>query len=144
MHFTVDLSASIRPDEAFRRVLDLRAHNRVIPLTTVRPALPAEDLRPGSRFVARTGIGVLGFDDLMRVESITVGDPTEPASAVIVKEGRVIRGTIRLRITPTPAGCRLIWQQQVRLPWLPRFLQPLAAQALRRAYRRVLERLLAR
>lgn len=141
--FSLRLTTGVTPDEAFRRVLDLRAHDRIIPFTRVSPALRAEDLRPGTRFVARTGIGVLGFDDPMRVEAVHAGGPSEPASAVLVKEGRAIRGSIRMQITPTPAGARVDWTQHVRLPWLPGFLQAPAARLLRFGYRRVLTQLLA-
>ncbi len=141
--FTVNLTTPVTPDEAFRRVLDLRAHNRVIPLTRVSPAVPASDLLPGFGFVARTGIGVLGFDDPMRVEAVEVRGPYGPASVVIVKEGPVIQGRIRLQITPLSAGSRLGWHQEVVLPWLPGFLQAPAAQVLRAGYRRVLSRLLS-
>lgn len=140
--FAITLTAGVTPDHAFLRVLDLRAHDRIIPFTRVSPAVPAEELRAGYRFVARTGIGVLGFDDPMRVESVSVHGPSEPATAVLVKEGRVIQGRVRLQITPMSGGSRLTWHQQVRLPWLPGFLQTPAARVLRFGYRRMLTRLL--
>lgn len=142
--FTIEVATPVTPDEALRRVLDLRAHDRVIPLTRVRPAVPATDLHPGSSFVARTGVGPLGFDDPMRVEAVDEHGAAEPAGAVIVKEGHVIQGRIEVLITPTAAGSLLSWHQQVALPWLPGFLQAPAARVLRRGYRRVLTRLLGR
>lgn len=78
--FVIDLFVPLSPHEAFRRALDLRAHDRIIPFTRVSPAVPADDLRPGFGFVARTGIGVLAFDDPMRVKSVHAGASNEPAS----------------------------------------------------------------
>ena len=134
--FTVDLRCDCPPGEALRRVLDLRAHTRLIPLTTVTPAVAANQLQPGFRFVARTGVGPLAFDDVMVVEEI------DAASARIAKQGRIIQGSIALGVTAEPGGSAVRWQQQVRLPWLPSFLQPAAACLLRFGYRRVLKRLL--
>src|SRR6478609_11154301 len=69
--FEVHLDSPLSAPEAWRRILDLRAHTAVIPLTTVTgAALSAAELGPGSRFVARTGLGPIGFDDTMVVESI--------------------------------------------------------------------------
>ena len=137
--FTVELPAACPPDEALRRLLDLRAHTRVIPFTRVTPAVSADELTPGSRFVGRTAVGRVGFDDPMRIESLTF----DPAAATIVKLGRVIRGDVQVSATPSGTGSAVRWEQRVHLPWLPGFLQPTAARVLRAGYRRVLVRLLA-
>lgn len=134
--FTVELRSHLPPREALLRVLDLRAHSRLIPLTVVTPAVAADELHAGFRFVARTGVGPVAFEDAMRVDEI------RGASARIVKENRVILGTIHLQISPAPGGSLVHWHQQVRLPWLPRFLQRPAAGVLRVGYRRILLRLL--
>ncbi|MHA6523620.1 SRPBCC family protein [Tessaracoccus sp. G1721] len=137
--FVVEVAADCPPSEALRRVLDLRAHNRLIPLTRVSPAVSADELAVGSRFVGRTAVGRFGFDDPMRLESLTF----EPADAIIVKLGRAIRGDVRVTATPSATGSVVRWEQSVHLPWLPGFLQPTAALVLRAGYRRVLSRLLA-
>lgn len=141
--FTIELATPLTPDEALARVLDLRAHDKVIPLTRVSPAVPAEDLRPGSVFVGRTGIGPLAFDDPMMIERIGALGDAGGTGAVIVKQGRVLQGKVNLQITPDAPGSRVRWRQDVRLPWLPGIVQPLAARVLRLGYRQVLARLLA-
>ena len=141
--FTVELTTALTPDEALLRILDLRQHDRIIPFTRVTPTMPADELAPGTEFVARTGLGRIGFDDVMRVEEIHIGAPKAEASAVITKRARVIRGTIRLTITTTPASSHVRWHQTVRLPWLPGFAQGPATQVIRLGYRRVLSQLLA-
>lgn len=134
--FAVELGCDCSPGEAIRRVLDFRAHTRLIPLTVVEPAVRFDELHAGFRFVARTGMGPVALDDVMLVEEI------DGSSARIVKQGRVIRGSIHVRVEPVPGGSVLRWHQQVRLPWLPGFLQGSAAQVLRLGYKRVLRRLL--
>ncbi|MCC2593755.1 hypothetical protein LKO27_10095 [Tessaracoccus sp. OS52] len=141
-HFTVELETDCPPSTAIRRVLDLRRHSRVIPFTTVTPSVPADSLSPGTRFVARTSLGPVGFDDAMRVDTISLGDGLPTASARISKESRAIRGSIRLLVSPTAAGSLVRWDQDVSLPWLPGFLQRPAASVLRLGYRQVLSRLL--
>lgn len=141
--FTVTFDTPLAPEDALRRILDLRQHDRIIPLTRVTPAVRAEALTSGTEFVARTGIGWLGFDDVMRVEKMTLGDDQPQAGATITKHARVIRGTIRLSITATTSGSHVHWHQTVQLPWLPRFAQSPAARVIRLGYRQVLSQLVA-
>lgn len=141
--FVVELTAAADPDEIFSRLLDLRQHDRLVPLTRVTPALPAKDIRVGLRFVARSGVGPVGFHDPMMVQQLVRKGAHEPITVLIAKQGRVIQGLIEIEIIPTGAGSRLRWRQSVRLPWLPRSLQRGAARVLQLAYRRLLVRLLA-
>ena len=137
--FVVELTADCAPGEALRRLLDLRAHSRLIPLTRVSPAVSADELTAGSRFVGRTAVGRFGFDDAMRIEALSFAPD---AAATIVKLGRVIRGVVQVTAVPTDTGSGVRWEQSVHLPWLPGVLQPAAARVLRVGYRRVLARLL--
>lgn len=137
--FVVELPTDLSPEDALRRVLDLRAHDRIIPFTRVTPAMPADALTVGTRFVARTSLGPVGFDDPMRIEVLSF----VPASASIVKLGRAIRGVVSMHATASARGSVVQWEQSVHLPWLPGFLQPVAARVLETGYRRVLLRLLA-
>lgn len=141
--FTVEIRCSQPPAEAIGRILDLRQHSRVIPLTTVTPSVAAKSLAVGSRLVARTGLGRLGFDDVMLVEELSFGADGSAAGARISKHGRAIRGAIHLSVAPTPDGSLVRWHQEVRLPWLARALQPLAARVLKLGYRAVLGTLLS-
>lgn len=134
--FVVVLHTSHTPEEALRRVLDLEAHTRVIPFTRVTTE-GGPQAGPGQRFVARTGIRRLGFDDPMHVRS------RDERGAVIVKEGSVITGTITVTADPTEAGSVVQWRQRFRLPWLPAVLQHAAAPVLKIGYRTALKRLLA-
>ena len=141
--FTVRLPAQCPAHEALGRVLDLRVHNQVIPLTTITPARAFCELRPGSSFVARTAVGRFGFDDPMVVEHI--GMVPGRAVARLRKEGRAIRGQIRVDCRDTEdGGSSLTWHQDVHLPWWPRSLHWMATPVLRAGYRRVLRQLLAR
>src|SRR3954467_2212835 len=96
-HFEIRLDSPLGAPEAWRRILDLHAQTAIIPLTTVTgSAMTADELRPGSRVVGRTGLGPLGFDDVMVVDSITAPTEERPGQARIHKEGKVVRGSIEL------------------------------------------------
>ncbi|MCU1537019.1 MAG: hypothetical protein JWP82_1370 [Humibacillus sp.] len=142
VHLDPDLSAA----ETWRRVLDLRSHSVVIPLTTVRGTeLAATDLVPGSRFTARTAVGPVGFDDVMVIDEITQPADGAGARALIRKEGRVIRGDIELRVTPRgPGSSTLDWSQRISVRGVPRALGPVVALVARAAYGRTIRQLLQR
>lgn len=137
--FVIELPSSLPPGETLRRVLDLRAHTRVIPLTRVTPEVAAADLAVGTVLVARTSIGPFGFDDPMRLDELSF----QPAAATITKLGKTITGVVRITVEPTATGSVLRWEQSVDLPWLPRLLLPPAVPILSGGYRRVLRRLIA-
>ena len=142
--FRVVLPSSLTAAEAWRRVLDLRAHDRLIPLTRVTIGMSAaEDLRPGSRFVARTGLGPVGFDDRMVVDELTPPAGQVPGLARIRKEGRVVRGSIELQVTPRATGSVVDWRQEISVWGVPRALGWVTAGAGRAAYGMALRRLLA-
>ena len=69
-HFEIRIESPLSATDAWGRILDLRAHSVVIPLTTVTgETLDAAGLAAGSRFNARTAVGPWGFDDPMVVET---------------------------------------------------------------------------
>lgn len=135
---------SPRPASAvFARLVDWDAHSAAIPLTVLHhegtPVL-------GQRFVARTGVGRLGFDDPMRVDLLRppAGDrPGElPGQVEITKTGRVLRGSVRWTVTPVASGADVEWRQRLIVPWLPGFLDPVVGLVGRAAYGAGLRRLL--
>ena len=143
--FDVHLDTGLPAAEAWRRVLDLRAHGEVIPLTTVTgDQLEAAALVPGSRFVARTAVGPIGFDDVMVVDSIEQPTDGSGGRALIHKEGKVIRGTIDFRVTPLGSTSMVDWVQQISVRWVPRAADPVVARVARTAYGKALVQLLQR
>ena len=143
--FEVTIVSTLPAAEAWRRILDLRAHSEVIPLTTVTgDALDAATLAPGARFVARTGVGPLGFDDVMVIESYTPPTGHDAGAAQIRKEGRAVTGHITLRVAPTADGCVVTWKQRIGVLGVPAFADAVVALVARSAYRRTLLELLRR
>ena len=143
--FEVTIVSSLPAAEAWRRILDLHAHSEVIPLTTVAGAdLDTTSLHPGSRFVARTGVGPLGVDDVMVIESYTPPTEHDAGVAHIRKEGRAVTGHITLRVAPTTDGCVVTWKQRIGVRGVPTVADVAVARVARAAYRRTLLELLRR
>ncbi|MEO7754525.1 MAG: SRPBCC family protein [Terracoccus sp.] len=144
-HFSVRIASRLSPEQAWSRVLDLHSHTAVIPLTTLTgDAMTASGLEPGSRFVARTGLGPVGFDDVMVVDEITAPTDEAPSRTLIHKEGRLVRGSIELRVSPTSTGSMVAWDQQISIAGLPGVLDPVVARVAKVAYGQTLRALLER
>jgi carbon monoxide dehydrogenase subunit G len=144
--FQLRLHPLVPAEEAWRRILDLRSHSRLIPLTRVSGAeLTADELRAGSQFVARTTIGPFAFDDPMVVDEISAPSSAAgiPGSARIRKVGRVIGGSIELRIEPHGDGSRVDWNQDIIVRGVPAAFGSVTAMVGRLAYGTMLRRLLA-
>lgn len=144
-HFEIRIVFPLSAPEAWARILDLRAHSVVIPLTTVTgETLDAAGLVAGSTFNARTGLGPLGFDDPMVVEAVTQPVDGSAGRARIRKQGNLIRGEIDLTVTSSPGGSTVVWSQRIDVNHVPSVADPIVALIGRSAYGSTLKKLLAR
>lgn len=141
--FEISLGAPCPPSEAWARVLDLRAHDRLVPFTRITEGMvSAAELRPGHRFVACTMVGRYGFDDVMVVESVEPPSGVRPGHARIVKGGKLVRGAIELTVSAHDGGAAVRWQQDFGVGRLGGPLLAAAVLGARLGYRTVLRRLL--
>lgn len=96
-------------------ITDWPAHSRFVPLTRVDWVGPPVH-GVGGRFVGRTGVGPLAFDDPMEV--VEWQPPADGAAGhcLVRKQGRVVLGTARIDVAPLPGGrSRLTWTYDVDL-----------------------------
>lgn len=99
----------------WNRVVDWPAHGRWVPLTRVR-VLTSRPGGVGARFVGRTGLGPLGFDDPMEVVEWTVPSTDRPGVCDVVKQGRVVLGRARFEVAPTSSGTTTVrWTEDIEL-----------------------------
>ena len=138
--FEIRLEPELPAAEAFRRILDLDAHTELIPFTIVRH----HGVAAGSRIVARTGFGPVGFDDAMVIEAYA--EPGGgPGRCRIRKTGRWIRGEIELVVTPRgDSACSVRWRQLIRVWGASAVADSVVGIVARVAYAYVIGRLLAR
>ncbi|PNE40312.1 SRPBCC family protein [Streptomyces noursei] len=145
--FRIERTVPLSPDAAWRRLTHWAAHSAHVPLTTIT-VTTTPPTRVGTTFVARTGLGPLGFDDVMRVvrwEPPGAGTAGATAGRCrIEKRGRVVAGWAEFEVEVRAGGCRVVWRGEVRPRGLPRPLGPLAARSARWLYGRILDGLLGR
>lgn len=141
--FEIDLLVHGPPQQVWDRLWDLRRHTAAVPLTRVRreqaPGGRVAEHAPldlGATFTARTGLGPLAVDDVMVVQE---WEP--PRHAVVVKTGRVLRGTIEVTLRPAGRDTRLRWVQTYGVPVVPDTLAGVVHPAVRAAYTRTLRQI---
>lgn len=123
--FEVVRQSRLSATQAWERLTDWRRHGDFVPLTTVTVESPADGGL--ERFVARTHLGLLSFDDVMEVTHSTPPSGDHPGdragTARIVKRGRVVVGWAVLTVTPTETptgpGCEVRWHEEARLRGTP-------------------------
>ncbi|KHL04028.1 hypothetical protein [Sinomonas humi] len=161
-HFELRLETPLPAPIAWARILDLRAHDRLIPFTHIIEGLAsADELRPGHRFVActlLTRVGfrgrLLGFNDVMTFEEIEPPEEAHAGHARIVKSGKLVRGSIEVTVSPgrgdgagrnenrpTP-GSTVRWSQDFGLARFPGIVGLAAFAVAGPAYWVTLKRLL--
>lgn len=127
-------------ERTWELLTDWESHSRWIPATRV--TVLAGDGGVGTRFVGRSALGPIGFDDPM---TVTVLDPPTDGSAgrcEIVKTGRVVLGTAGFTVAPTgPGSCTATWWEDVEVApgALTRWADPLAARVATYGFARVLD-----
>ncbi|MGW0210733.1 SRPBCC family protein [Streptomyces sp. NPDC003233] len=142
--FSFERTAPLALDEAWRRLTQWPRHADVVPLTRITLLTPPPT-RVGTRFVARSGIGPLAFDDLMEVTLWCPPADGEAGLCRLEKRGRVILGWAEIEVRPGPGGrSRVVWREEVRLRFLPSALDGLVERTARTVFGRAVNRLLRR
>ena len=117
-------------EDAWRRLTDWPRHGDLVPFTRVRTTPVG--------FVARTGIGRLGFDDPMELVA-----QDAPRYCRLEKRGKVMRGWAALSVEEISHGrSRVTWAEEITVRSLPRSLDGLTAFASRLLFGRVVDGLL--
>ncbi|PSJ30703.1 Immediate-early protein 2 [Streptosporangium nondiastaticum] len=131
----------------WERLTHWEGHAAHVPFTAVEVITPPST-RSGTRFVARTRLGPVAFDDPMEV--VRWEPPRSravPGYCRVEKRGRVVQGWAEIALQPVAgeAGarwCRVVWSADVRLRGVPRFFDGLTGRAARLMYGRVIDGLL--
>ncbi len=140
--FVIRAASPLPARACFDHLVDWDAHSAAIPFTKLQyEGAP----RVGQRFVARTGWGRLGFDDIMVVDELRPPAGNEPGDTpglvAITKHGRLVGGTVGWTVSPTATGSDVTWTQHLVITWLPRWMDPLVGAIGKRAYGMGLRRL---
>ena len=129
VQFTVTRDLALPAEVVFAELIDWKAHEDWVPLTTV--VIHSGDGGAGTEFTATSGIRPLALPDRMRIDSLDA----EAMKVHVTKLGPVLTGTVDLSVTSTsPSTCTLNWFEDVRVPVLPQFLSAPVAAAARQGF----------
>jgi hypothetical protein len=139
--FTVVRRVEMAPYDAWERLTDWERHSGLVPFTTITYA---GDVRRavGERFVARTGVGPLGFDDPMEVTHWEPPRAERPGRCRVEKRGRVMLGWAELTVSSDGSGARAEWREDIAVRGTGRVLDGPNRVAGRYVFGRVVDRLL--
>lgn len=146
--FEVVLDVPADVHRVWDAMVDWPAHGRWVPLTTVTVLTPS-GAGVGARFVGRTGIGPLAFDDPMEVVEWRPPADGVPGRCRVVKQGRLVLGGAWFEVAAVPGpagpGSRVTWVEEIEIApaRLTRPLGPLVAAAGKAGFTRAL-RVMAR
>ncbi|MGW7269852.1 SRPBCC family protein [Streptomyces sp. NPDC054864] len=140
--FRIDRDSSLPAAEVWRRLTTWERHADVVPLTriTVRTPPPSGE---GTVFVARSGLGPVGFDDVMEV--VTWRPAAEGGGMCrLEKRGSFVTGWAEIEVSARPetAGSAVVWREELRVRWLPRAFDGVLRAAARRMFGRAVDGLL--
>ena len=129
-------------DDVWRLITDWPAHGRWVPFTRVRVLTERPD-GVGARFVGRTGLGPLGFDDPMEITSWEPPAGGGAGRCAVVKQGRVLTGTADFEVAPAPGGSRVRWTEdfEVTPARLTRPFAPVTRLVTKALFARMLRRM---
>jgi hypothetical protein len=112
--FTAVVDSRASAERTWRLLTDWPSHGRWVPLTKVRLLTPS-GAGVGARFVGRTGVGPLGFDDPMEVVEWREPGPGVSGHCRLVKQGGVVLGQARLEVAPGTGGSTVTWTEDVEI-----------------------------
>jgi hypothetical protein len=127
--FSLEKELKLSSAEAWRRLIDWEGHGKWIPMTKV-------DVDPNdrTRFVAWTGIRPLVLED--RMHQLTENWDGTQGDSRVAKLGPVLVGEAEFSVKPgsAPQTAIVAWREDVRVPYLPKFLSPLVGWAAKQAF----------
>lgn len=140
--FRIARESALPADEAWLRLTTWERHADVVPLTRVSVRTPPPS-GEGTVFVARTGVGRLGFDDVMEV---VAWSPAAEGGGLcrLEKRGSFVTGWAQIEVSPRAgAGSTVAWQEDLRVRWLPRVFDGVLVAAARWMFGRAVDGLLS-
>lgn len=131
----------LAPAQAWRRLTRWERHADHVPLTRITVTTPPPT-GPGTRFVARTGIGRAGFGDPMEVVRWEPPDGGGTGLCRLEKHGSVVTGWAEIEVRPHGTGSEIEWREDLRVWKLPPLFDAATAWCGRRIFGRAVNALL--
>lgn len=140
VRFEVRQDVPSPPKRLWDELVDWKGHEAWVPATRVEVE-PGDPNAVGARFTATTGIGPLGLKDRMEVTRFEWDDERQVGACEVKKLGPILRGRAWFTVEPGPSGSVVLWNEDVTVPYTPRFLAPVMRWIGATGFRRGLRRL---
>jgi hypothetical protein len=105
------------------------------------PSGPASGV--GARFVGRTSIGPIGFDDPMAVVEWQPPEGAADGRCRLVKHGRRVMGWAEITVSARPRGSQVVWAEEISVRGMPSFADSLTGRIGSRLFLRTLRKMAA-
>jgi hypothetical protein len=119
--FSLSKNINMSADSAWNRLCDWPSHGEWIPMTR----MVIDPINP-DKFIAFSGLGKLALEDRMEVTE----KRTEGSTRIcrVAKTGPVLVGFAEFTVSPNADAntCIVTWREEVRAPYVPKFLAPIA------------------
>lgn len=138
----IERSSPLPVEEVWRRLTHWERHAAHVPLTRITVTTPPPT-RLGTVFVARTGLGPVGFDDPMEVVRWEPPAPGGSGRCRLEKRGTVVVGWAEIEVAARDTGSRIVWREDLRVRRLPRLFDGLTVRSGRLMFGRAVTGLLA-
>ncbi|RKE17136.1 Immediate-early protein 2 [Streptomyces sp. TLI_171] len=132
--FRIVQATALDVDETWRRVTDWPRHGAGVPFTRVES--------DGRTVRARTGVGRIGFDDVMDLARWEPPQDGRPGICRLAKRGPVVHGWAEIEVRRYRGGAVVRWREDLRFDLLPALFDRPTAWCGRIVFRRALRALL--
>lgn len=140
--FSIERSSPLPVDEVWRRLTRWERHAAHVPLTRITVTTPPPN-GLGTAFVARTGLGPVGFDDPMEIVRWEPPSTGGAGRCRLEKRGTFVVGWAEIDVEARGAGSRIVWREELRVRRLPRLFDGLMVRSGRLMFGRAITGLLA-
>jgi hypothetical protein len=114
MKITLEIPTRLTVEEAWRTLTNWRAHGEWIPLTKMIIVHSGDQPSLGDKFIGRSGIWPLVFDDVMTVTRFD--PPGVNGFCEVTKSGRLVKGSASFTVSQAGAGTLVTWVEDIPLP----------------------------
>lgn len=135
VHFELTHDFAASPQVVWDELVDWKGHEEWIPSTDVEVHRDGDENGIGAEFTAWSGpapttsIGrKLSLEDRMRVDEMDFDAAAGTGSCRVSKLGPVLTGWAAFTVEPAGAGTRMVWIEDVKVPYAPQFLAPVFAK----------------
>lgn len=123
-------------------LVDWRGHGDWVPATRVEVG-EGDPTEVGATFTAFTGYGPLTLEDRMRVTRCDWDDQAAQGTCDVDKLGPVLTGRAGFTVEPHGERTRVVWVEEVVVPYVPEFLSGIVGTAGAAGFRAAMRRLAA-